>query len=330
MSEELSYSPENEVTPNTPESQFGNKVKIEHLLETGVAHILSLIDELYPETPAHNNLVQIARLLDRSVEFAGNRSAHKSVLIEGEKGETLLGVFKPFSGESAETKIDANINSFYSRERAGYLISEHFGLDLVPPTVIRTIEGEVGSLQLFLLPENHTVVSDETITENHWEAILDSYSYLKMAVFDAIVANVDRNDNNMIVKTSEANAEGKQLELDENRDPTISAIDQGLILDTECYQKKNVRGPLLRLTYDNETNRPRLTALPEKLKAILEKGLVNRTELNITDLPDIAQSEVDLMWQRVEQMVETGKVISKYNQSSIDSSPTSVARTTFS
>lgn len=47
----------------------------------------------------------------------------------------------------------------YKYEVAAYILDKFLGLDLVPPTVTRNIEGQTGSLQLFL--NGDTVISEE-------------------------------------------------------------------------------------------------------------------------------------------------------------------------
>jgi hypothetical protein len=101
-------------------------------------------------------------------------------------------VFKPRSSEGSHRKPGSP--ALYVREIAAYRLSEAIGLKLVPPTVERTLEGEVGSLQLFVpgmkslkdLPLARPPVSRDALD--------------RLFAFDHILANVDRcSPGNLLV-----------------------------------------------------------------------------------------------------------------------------------
>jgi hypothetical protein len=113
------------------------------------------------------------------------------------------GIFKPASGEQFTTaKIEPG--TYYLRERAAYLVSNRLNFEVVPTTVIREINGEVGILQDFR--SGAKMGSEVDLGE------LDEQLY-KLWVFDYLVWNPDRdNPRNFLVE----------------EDGTIDAIDHGL------------------------------------------------------------------------------------------------------
>ena len=96
-------------------------------------------------------------------------------------------VFKPHSKYEKERAM-----IFSGRERAAYLVDRFLGFNFVPPTVIRSIGDETGSLQEF--------VSD---FQSAWEVQKDQISkeeLLKLKIFDFLINNDDRNNDNYLVK----------------------------------------------------------------------------------------------------------------------------------
>jgi len=151
----FSYEPNSEKIVES-ESRFGDKEKILRVMESGRVVDCGLIEEVYPDRIApHANEVRVVDVQ----EVSSHVNKAMTVDLEGEGGEKIRCVFKPLSGESSAVKAEISrdtgcapesIYPFYTMERLAYTVSEHFGFDVVPPTVIREIEGEVGSLQFFL------------------------------------------------------------------------------------------------------------------------------------------------------------------------------------
>ncbi len=121
-------------------------------------------------------------------------------------------VFKPVSGEVfAGEHFNAHVKpgTYYKRERAAYLVSEFFGFKLVPPTILRELNGEVGSVQEFI-PDTEpgfklTTRDRSSIFENvnvigkrrdkkYEEALA------KLSVFDHLIWNIDRHGGNFLLK----------------------------------------------------------------------------------------------------------------------------------
>jgi hypothetical protein len=86
----------------------------------------------------------------------------------------------------------------YKSEMAAYEISEILGLNNVPPTINRDIEGRTGSVQLWM--ENTTKEVDRrrkgTVPPDVTSWNRQSHD---MRVFDNLINNIDRNQNNILI-----------------------------------------------------------------------------------------------------------------------------------
>lgn len=120
-------------------------------------------------------------------------------------------MFKPVNGE----KMVAEEGTGYKRERAAYLANIFLELDLVPPTIIRSVEGEDGSLQQFI--SDSTVGYNLTEQQQSDEYIIQQKNI--MHLFDYIVGNTDRHEGNFLV--------------DKNR--KVWAIDHGYAFNSNFY-----------------------------------------------------------------------------------------------
>lgn len=112
------------------------------------------------------------------------------------------GIFKPHTKYSKEIAA-----KYINRERAAYLISLFLGFNLVPPTVIRKIDGRLGSMQEFIDAKTAYELGDDILIN------VPESEYLKMFIFDFLIENTDRRLPNYLVK-----------------DNKIYAIDNGLSL----------------------------------------------------------------------------------------------------
>jgi len=123
-------------------------------------------------------------------------------------------IFKPSSGERVTIE-----GSGYKRECAAYFVDRFFGINLVPPTVLREINGEIGSLQRF-------IVGARTGYERREDENYSAYSeeeMIRMRIFDYIISNNDRGGANYIVKNKR-----------------LYAIDHGLAFQTRIYGCDNL------------------------------------------------------------------------------------------
>lgn len=282
------------------ESRFGDPKKIVEIMLSGEVQILGSIDDIYADTPEHINQVDIGDIQ--------SEHANQILGVRVQSGEdTIRCVFKPAKGENAKVKQDTTVKSFYPRECAAYAISEHFDFDLVPPTVIREVDGEIGALQLFMDPEyyrNYSRLDDTEQTRSgaDWQI---------MAALDWILANCERHANNMMVDT-------------EHPDRMI-AIDHGIILNPHNYFEQALRGPMVQLTQERintgakVVEKPKQVQIPSELIGLISDAISRKDELTtkLLELEGIEQTEIDLMWKRAEELIEYGTFLSRYNYEAV-------------
>lgn len=109
------------------------------------------------------------------------------------------GVFKPEEGEDMWLREHVK-GEYYKRERASFLVDKFLGLHLVPPTIIRDVEGRVGSLQEFI-PD---AKSGLEINEQTRDALASEF--YKLGVLDFIIWNSDRARHNYLVTDNKVHA----------------------------------------------------------------------------------------------------------------------------
>jgi hypothetical protein len=288
------------------ESRFGDKEMIIQMMLEGKARSLGNIEELVDDIAPHENKLELV-----GMKNAGANTA-EYVVVQTAGGDELVCVFKPQSGENQAVKKELGIPKFYPRECAAYMISEHFGFDIVPPTVVREIDGRIGSLQLFL---DHNMYRDldsinrnDNDAEEKVEEMKRGRDYGLMALLDWVSANNDRKYANFMARR--------------NNVRELVAIDHGVIMDSNVYANHEIRGPSLDLTWDNEANRSRSVDLPDDIIELMKAGLAQResldTKLESVNGPDgVSPREVELMWERVRKLIETKKYLSHKNYSAV-------------
>lgn len=104
-------------------------------------------------------------------------------------------VFKPADGERSGLRDDIP-GEYYLREAAASDIAEVMGLDdVVPPVVVREIDGRVGSLHEYRNNEL-TVARDKY---NPFDVIANDQEIARVAAFDYLIGNQDRHNGNWLV-----------------------------------------------------------------------------------------------------------------------------------
>ena len=127
----------------------------------------------------------------------------KRLVLEGD-GVRIRAVFHYIDREARETKRLPNGNvvqyfrDSYRNQAAAYVVARHLGLNNVPPTLLRTSGGQIGSAQLWI--ENAMMERDrvERGIRNPKPALYRQ-KYFEMRVFDNIINNIDRNQTNILL-----------------------------------------------------------------------------------------------------------------------------------
>jgi hypothetical protein len=129
-------------------------------------------------------LLRTARIVS-SEKFGPGMMPSKVTLSNGEI--ELSGIWKNLSG--------ADSGDSYVHEVGAYEIDKVLGLDMVPPTILRSLEGEEGSLQLWVHGcETLGTVRDRAPDSPEWR-----HQALRMRAFDYLIQNGDRNPGNVLV-----------------------------------------------------------------------------------------------------------------------------------
>ncbi len=106
-------------------------------------------------------------------------------------------------GEVFTKRLEKDFSDKYTYEAAAYRLDRLAGIGLVPVTVVRTVNGETGSLQLWI--ENvitfEEAVQDETAEIENFDLLVERLGL--MYVLDALIYNVDRNFGNILVNLDE-------------------------------------------------------------------------------------------------------------------------------
>lgn len=124
-------------------------------------------------------------LIDSQVPLNPGQHLNDADLVTLKSG--MQGVFKPQSGER-DARPAIPRGTYWRREIAAYRLDRLLGLNLVPTTVPREIDGEQGSFQAFV---------DEDVRPPGEYALIDQQW---MAVLDFLIANSDRHNANWMTQ----------------------------------------------------------------------------------------------------------------------------------
>lgn len=149
------------------------------------------------------------RKLEEKVE-TGNDKRESPARIKSPKEDILTSREKTSSKKIGRGVTDSSFielkddgkgvfkTEYYQNERAAYLIDRFLGFNLTPPTAIRTLDGEIGSMQEFI-PDAQTFheLEEDFRTSFEEEHRAD---FMKMWLFDIIINNFDRHSGNFLVQ----------------------------------------------------------------------------------------------------------------------------------
>lgn len=147
-----------------------------------------------PVEPAERELLLLTGELAVVGRVVDSSNATYVVEVTGGDGYAWA-IYKPESGERPLWDFEPGL---YKRERAAYLLSEHLGWGLVPPTVIRADAPlGVGSLQWFIdfEPSEHYFTLVRHRPQAHDEL-------RRLAVFDVVGNNTDRKGGHVLLDGS--------------------------------------------------------------------------------------------------------------------------------
>ena len=132
-------------------------------------------------------------------EIVGSQNKPLKVLLEkdGVRAHAIFrGVHRTWQREWVRGKWYVQLLDRAASERAAYVVARMLGFDNIPPTVLRDIEDERGTMQLWL--EGAESISERNARRadppGHWAEQMAA-----IWVFDNLVFNVDRHPGNMLV-----------------------------------------------------------------------------------------------------------------------------------
>jgi uncharacterized repeat protein (TIGR03843 family) len=181
---------------------------------------------------------------------------------------THLAIYKPRAGEAP--LHDFRQGTLYKREIASYLLSRWLGWDIVPPTIERQGPHGVGSLQLYVQPND-----DIDDPESFWGE--RSIENERLVLFDHIANNADRKLSHCLLDSI-----GR-----------VWGIDHGLTFN---------EAPKLRTVQWQFSGQPISDALRDDLIRLVEEGTVVESVLS----PYLSARELQAFQRRVEHLLISG------------------------
>lgn len=218
----------------------------------------------------------------REVELERNKTSRLQS-IKGSPRIWYVEVEGDGAGIFKSRRYKEKIISDTQNERAAYIISRIVGFDLVPTTVLRTIDGQEGSLQEII--EDAEFLDEVEQTEAIREGL---YKYW---IFGHIIMNMDRHDDNLLVKG-----------------------DKVFSLDHEGSFDPDYSDPANFDDFRQYYGQPAPMSLIEIFRAF--KGGASRREALISSLQGlISPEDIDITLRRIEgvgnMLIEKGRIDNK-------------------
>lgn len=323
------YIPETEGDPELDlhERHPYNDPEVNELIEHGSVEIKGPIEDFIDVAP-HRNVVELAYI---NVEHVDRRNLAQFVEVKDENGHKVEAIFKPENGEDRGFLGENSCGRQYTREAAAYTLSEHFKLEVVPPTTVREINGNVGSLQLYLPKSDYKTFGEiGPLNSEERLRLRESDDSKLMHVLDWIMANADRHGENYLIKANSINEEN-------SKQPTIVAIDNGLSFNSYFYERKSnqvidlpsgessrdlsLLNPKLTVDYKNNY-KPLYNPLPNWIIKKIESGydriddLTQKLELRLAD--ETVPEEITSLRKRVEALIKYKVYLSGYNYKNLE------------
>lgn len=149
-----------------------------------------LASETIPDPIAF--LVNAEPEIEGRMPWSSNATFLATLRCEGPDGPIeQRAVYKPVRGERPLWDFEPGL---HKRERAAYLLSEHLGIGVVPPTVIRDGPLGIGSFQWFVDADH----------SEHYFSIYEQFEHLHrhcrdIAVLDILANNTDRKSGHCLL-----------------------------------------------------------------------------------------------------------------------------------
>lgn len=158
-----------------------------------------VVDEVVSIVKASPHTTPVEKLLAEATVKGStklNGGVNKVYVIElaDEKGNKRKAIFKPIAGEYDEDLRRENIpvGQQWKRERLASAFDEILGLNIVPPVVLREVDGQMGVVMDFVPGDvwHNADVEYHDVDEEEWQ---------KIALFDWLTGNTDRHSGNYII-----------------------------------------------------------------------------------------------------------------------------------
>ncbi|OGZ97088.1 MAG: hypothetical protein A3I44_01015 [Candidatus Sungbacteria bacterium RIFCSPLOWO2_02_FULL_51_17] len=191
-------------------------------------------------------------------------------------------VFKPKDNE-VDLRDNVRPGTFYKRERAAYLVSKFLGFELVPPTVIREVDGQIGSVQQFVEDAKgpYEIPSGAKLLDRWPEELM------RLWLFDLIIWNSDRHDGNLLFKNDRACAIDNGLSFGNDKPRLYSeypgrALPQGTVNQVREFfsweHGQRILEDLLCELLPKEEVQAFFSRLEQIKKQLLEVGVIEKVE----------------------------------------------------
>lgn len=202
-----------------------------------------------------------------ALPWGSNYSFAVAIACDGQ--DECIAVYKPRRGEAP--LWDFPSGTLYRREQAAYLLSHHLGWPAIPPTVVRDGPHGIGTVQLYVRPDEQTTY--QRLRRSNADDLR------RMAVFDLITNNADRKAGHCLLDTT-----GR-----------LWGIDHGLTFHGQFKLRTVI------WDFCGEQIAPDLIA---QLEALCERPL--ETEVRALLGEWVSRGEINAFYRRVEQLALSG------------------------
>lgn len=218
----------------------------------------------------YEELLEKAQILE--VQDLGSGVTNPRKVTLEKDGTRFYGVYKPLKRGRHKGYWES-----YQAEVAAYELDKLLGLDMVPPTIVRRVESDLGSLQLWV--ENCRLYKEVEASVPRTPRFSHQISLMKM--FDNLIHNDDRNSGNfmldeawniVLIDHSRAFIDRKDLLKQETKLPV--QFERGLVARLEALTLEELRETLGDLLFKGQVEAvlERRDKLLEYMNQLVEKN----------------------------------------------------------